>query len=81
MHHPSPFGPSPRTRRPPTTSLSAILIVAKVLVMIGAWLVMFYVAFVGYMTAPAVMLFAFLVIYGLIDVVVRRGHGGNREDT
>ena len=44
----------------------------KVGIALGGWLVVFLMTFLGYITLPAIVLFAFLVLYSAIDIVGRR---------
>lgn len=62
--------------RPATGSwlvLETGVVLAKVALVTVGWLAVFLLAFVGYLTLPAIVLGLFLLLYGTLDVIrIRR---------
>ncbi|MHB8621467.1 MAG: hypothetical protein ACYDAG_18220 [Chloroflexota bacterium] len=52
--------------------MEAILVLLKVGIAIGGWLVVFLMTFLGYLTLPVIVLFVFLAGYSLIDLLGRK---------
>ncbi|HEX6510696.1 MAG TPA: hypothetical protein VF157_00230 [Chloroflexota bacterium] len=52
--------------------MEAVVVLLKVGLALGGWLLVFLMTFLGYITLPAIVLFAFLVLYSVTDVAGRR---------
>ena len=70
-------------RQPPLepaseSKLHIALVLFKAVVMAGACLALFVTAFVGYLTLPAIVLFAFAAIYGSAEYLGRRARWRRR---
>ena len=66
--HPSKPDPEPPSALPGSTgarSFNAFVVLVRVGFVIVAWLVVFLMTFLGYLTLPAVVLFSFLLLYAL----------------
>jgi hypothetical protein len=69
--------PSPRRNRRQAESHTAgtietLIVLVKVGVALGAWLAIFLMTFLGYLTLPAVVLFGFLAVYTVADFIGKR---------
>lgn len=58
----------PSVERQRLSPLELIVVLVRVGVVLVVWLAVFLFAFLGYLTLPAVVLLAFLVVYGALDV-------------
>lgn len=58
----------PSVERQRLSPLELIVVLVRVGVVLVVWLAVFLFAFLGYLTLPAVVLLAFLVGYGALDV-------------
>ena len=69
---PPAFGGDVQPRSTAPTALTAVLVVARVIVIICGWLAVFLLTFIGYLTLPAIVLSVFLAAYTGYELVVRR---------
>ena len=53
-------------------SLEASVVLLKVGIALAGWMAVFLITFLGYLTLPAIVLFAFLVIYTIVDFIGKR---------
>jgi hypothetical protein len=51
--------------------LDVTLVISKVVLVLAAWMGVFLAAMVGYLTLPAVVLLAFMVLFGGLDLLGR----------
>ena len=64
--------PAKRPMSATARSIEATVVMLKVGIIIVGWLAVFLMTFLGYLTLPAIVLFAFLVIYTVLDFVHRK---------
>ncbi|HLG73087.1 MAG TPA: hypothetical protein VK009_21915 [Chloroflexota bacterium] len=54
------------------STIETLVVLVKVAVALGAWLTVFLMTFLGYLTVPAVVLFGFLTVYTITDFLGKR---------
>ena len=72
--------PDPASRPLGGTALEAVLILARVLVIIAVWIVLFLLTFAGYLALPVVLLVAAVVLYGIVELVSRARRAAGDAD-